>query len=177
MQNQYLKQYWKEEREKKTVILRKRAVPKGVNLPNGRSFTTKWERINRKQLPINIRVKRQQTIGPKKSNRMIYLNLTAPAFRKIKARRKAERKGAQSVKGLGSNLIKAGFDLASKAISSEFGKKLTNKGIDNIPNIFKFGVSKIKNKNVKKTLSSDIVKMVVEEAQNRTKNKYSTLLD
>ena len=62
---------------------------------------------------------------------MIYLNLVTPAFRKMKSKRKA----AQSRKGLGSNLVKAGFDLGTKALSSEFGKKLINKGIDNIPNI------------------------------------------
>ena len=38
---------------------KKRAAPKVVNLPNGRSFMSKWERISRKQLPVNIRVKRQ----------------------------------------------------------------------------------------------------------------------
>ena len=75
---------------KQTVILRKRAAPKVVNLPNDRSFTSKWERISRKQLPINIKVKKQRTIGPRRNNRMIYLNLVAPAFRKIKARRKLE---------------------------------------------------------------------------------------
>ena len=99
---------------------------------------------------------------------MIYLNLAAPAFRKIKARRKSERQ-KQSGKGLGSNLIKVGFDLGSKAIGSEFGKKLINRAIDNIPNIFKFGVSKIKNKNVKKALKFDIADMVVDEVQNRAK--------
>ena len=56
-------------------------------------------------------------------------------------------------------------------------KRIIDKGIDNIPNIFKFGVSKIKNKNVKKILSSDIADMVVDETQNRAKNKYKTLLD
>ena len=76
---------------KQTVILRKRAAPKVVNLPNGRSFTSKWERISRKQLLINIKVKKQRTIGPRRNNTMIYLNLVAPAFRKIKARRKLER--------------------------------------------------------------------------------------
>ena len=70
-----------------TIILRKRAAPKVVNLPNVRSFTSKWERISRKQLPINIKVKKQRTIGPRRNNRMIYLNLAAPAFRKIKSRR------------------------------------------------------------------------------------------
>ena len=76
--------------KKKTVILRKRANPKVVNLPNGRSFTSRWERISRTQLPINIKVKRQRTIGPRRNNRMIYLNQVAPAFRKIKKRRRNE---------------------------------------------------------------------------------------
>ena len=104
---------------------------------------------------------------------MIYLNLVTPAFRKMKSKRKA----AQSRKGLGSNLVKAGLDLGTKALSSEFGKKLINKGIDNIPNIFKFGISKIKNKYVQKALSSDIADMVVDEAQNRAKNRYTSLFD
>ena len=83
--------------------------------------------------------------------------MAAPAFRKIKAKRKAA-KSAQLGKGLGSNLVKADFDLGTKALSSEFGKKLINKGIDNIPNIFKFGVSK-------------------NEAQNRVQNKHTSLFD
>ena len=157
----------------RTVILRKRTALKTINLPNVRSFTSNWERISGKKLPINITVKRQQTIGPRKNNRMIYLNLAAPAFRKIKARRKQ----GQSGKGLARNLIKAGFDLESKAVGSEFGKKPINKGIDNISNIFKFGVSKIKNKNVKNVLSSDIADMVVDEAQNRAKNRYDSLFE
>ena len=72
---------------KQTIILRKRANPKVANLPNGRSFTSKWERISRKQLPINIKVTKWRTIGPRKNNRMIYLNQAAPAFKKIKIKR------------------------------------------------------------------------------------------
>ena len=37
----------------KHIILRKRHAPVQVNLPNGRSFISRWERISRKQLPIN----------------------------------------------------------------------------------------------------------------------------
>ena len=66
---------------------------------------------------------------------------------------------------------------SSKAISSEIGKKLINRGIDNIPNIFKFGVSKIKTKNVKRAMESDIADMLLEEAVNRLKNKYENLFD
>ena len=47
---------------------------------------------------------------------MIYLNLAAPAFSKIKARKQEKKGAAQLGKGLGSNLIKAGFDLGSKAL-------------------------------------------------------------
>ena len=171
---------------KQTIILRKRANPKVVNLPNGRSFTSRWERISRKQLPINIRVKRQRKIGPRRNNRMIYLNQAAPASRKIKRRRKNEAierlmpiydRVNQSGSGLASNLAKAGLELSSKAISSEIGKKLINRGIDNIPNIFKFGVSKIKTKNVKRAMESDIADMLLEEAVNRSKNKYENLFD
>ena len=171
---------------KQTIILRKRANPKVVNLPNGRSFTSRWERISRKQLPINIKVKRQRKIGPRRNNRMIYLNQAAPASRKIKRRRKNEAierlmpiydRVNQSGSGLASNLAKAGLELSSKAISSEISKKLINKGIDNILNIFKFGVSKIKNKNVKRAMESDIADMLLEEAVNRLKNKYENLFD
>ena len=141
---------------KQTIILRKRANPKVVYLPNSRFFTSKWERISRKQLPINIKVTKRRTIGPRKNNRLIYLNQAAPAFKKIKRKRKQnvieslgpfynrgqrrqqnafDRLGpvydrVQAGRGLASNLAKAGFELGSRAISSEFGKNLINKGID-----------------------------------------------
>ena len=155
---------------KRHIILRKRANPKTVNLPNGRSFVSKWERINRKQLPINIRVNKVRTIGPRRNNQQIYFNLTREGFRKIKQKRKAAR---QSGKGLGSNLIKAGFDLGSKALGSDIGKKLINKGIDNIPNIFKFGASKIK-KTINRALNSEIADLVVNEGQGRARKKYNS---
>ena len=147
-----------------TIILKKRDQPK-VSLPNGRTYTVK------KKVPNNIKVKRGRTIGPRRDNRRILLNQATPAFRKIKARRKA----AQSGQGLFSNIAKTGFELGSKALGSEFGKKLVNKGIDNIPNIFRFGASETKNSNIKKALESEIANMVVEEAQNRVKNKYDSL--
>ena len=173
---------------KQTIILRKKANPKVVNLPSGRPFTSKWERISKKQLPIKIRVKRNKTIGPRKNNRRILLNLAAPGFRKIKNKRKKVtfdtlsaiydrvNRPSQSGKGLGSNLAKAELELGSRGFSSEFGRKLINKGIDIIPNIFKFGASKLKNKNVRRAMQSEIADMIVQEAQNQAKNKYNSLL-
>ena len=62
--------------------------------------------------------------------------------------------------------------MGSKAINSSLGKKLINKGVDNIPNIFKYVVSIIKNKNLKKAMSSDIASMVVDDDQNKINNKF-----
>ena len=151
------------------ITLRCRASPKIVNLPNGRSFATKYERISRKRLPRNIRVIRARKTGPRRNNRRILHNLAAPGFQKIKQKRR------QAGRRLGGDLAKMDPEMGSKAINSSFGKRLINKGIDNISNLFKFGASKIKNKNVQKALQSELADMVVEEAQNKVKNKYDSL--
>ena len=96
------------------------------------------ERISRKQLPRKTRVKRARKIGLRRNNRRILINLAAPAFRKIKQKRR------QTGSGLGGDLTKMEIQMGSKALNSSIGRKLINKGIDNIPNIFKFGASKIK---------------------------------
>ena len=166
---------------KKHIILRKRANPKTINLPNGKSFVSKWERMSRKQLPINIKVTRNRTIGPRRNNRQIYFNLAREGFKKDKRKRRKDAinrlasvydRVNQTGSGLGSNLVNAGFDLGAKALGSEFGKKIIN--IDNIPNLFRFGTSKIKNKNVKRELNSELASMVVNKAQGRARKKYNS---
>ena len=151
------------------IILRRRASPKIVNLPNGRLFATKYERISRKRLPRDIRVIRARKIGPRRNNRRILHNLAAPGFQKIKQKRR------QASRRLGGDLAKMDLEMGSKVINSSFGKRLINKGIDNISTLFKFGASKIKNKNVQKALQSELADMVIEEAQNKVKNKYDSL--
>ena len=65
--------------------------------------------------------------------------------------------------------------MGSKAINSVFGKKLTDVGIKQIPNIYKYGTSKIKNKNVQRALNSDLANIVADKTQNRTKNSLNNL--
>ena len=152
------------------IILTRRATPKIVNLPDCRSFAAKYDRISRKQLPRNIRVTRARKIGPRRNNRRILLNLAAPGFRKIKQKR------IQAGRGLGGDLAKMVLEMGSKASNSSLGRRLINKGINNIPNLFKFGASKLKNTNVQKALQSEIANLVVEEVQNKVKkNKYDSL--
>ena len=73
------------------------------------------------------------------------------------------------------NLAKLGLNMGSKAINSVFGKKLINEGIKQIPNIYKYGTSKIKNKNVQRALNSDLAIIVVDETQSRAKNSLNNL--
>ena len=81
----------------------------------------------------------------------------------------------QTRKGLASSLENLELNTGSKAINSVIRKEIIDKGIENILNIFQYGVSKIKNKNVQRVLESDIADYVVEEAQNQTKNKLNNL--
>ena len=102
------------------VILRKRANPKTVNLPNGRSFVSKWERISRKQLPMTIKINRVKTVGARRNNCRIYFNLARDSFRKIKrkwkqaARQAALQQSGQG--GLGSEFFKTSLKLGSKVL-------------------------------------------------------------
>ena len=62
-----------------------------------------------------------------------------------------------------------GISMRYKAINSVIGKKLIDKGIQNIPNLVKYDSSKIKNKNIQQALISDIANYVVEETQQSKK--------
>ena len=156
-----------------------------MTLPNGTTFTPRYERISRKQVPINIHAKNAKKIGPR--NIKIKTGLTVPARKNVRfvptqqhktgsvelKKKSARMKKRQSGKGLASDLAKIGLTMGSKAVNSSFGKKWINKGINNIPNIFKYEVSKIKNKNIKRAVNSDIANMVVDEGQNKINKKIS----
>ena len=111
---------------------------------------------------------RARKVGPRKDNRQISVNLAAADFKTIR------RKRRRANTGVGEYLAKLGTEMGSKALNSSFGKRLINKGIDNIPNIFKFGVSNIKDKNLKRALDSEVANMVVGEGQK--KELTSTIL-
>ena len=65
--------------------------------------------------------------------------------------------------------------MGSKAINSALGKKLIDKGIENIPNLVRYGSSKIRNKNIQRALDSYIANYIVEETQNKAKDKLNNL--
>ena len=57
--------------KREKIVLRQRATLKVVTLPNGTTFTARYERISRKQLPINIHGKNVWKIDPRRKNRGI----------------------------------------------------------------------------------------------------------
>ena len=137
--------------------------------------------ISRKNLPGNIKVSRTRTTGPrkrrtkKKKVRFALANTpTQDRARKIKKKYRKLRR-AQTGRGIVGDLAKLGLNTGSKAINSVLGKKLIDKGIENIPNLYRYGTSKIKNKNVQRALNSDVANCVVEETQNKAKNKLTNL--
>ena len=91
--------------------------------------------------------------------------------------RYSQSRRVQTGSGIASNLANLALKMRSRASNSVLGKKLIDKGIENVPNIFKYGASKIKNKNVQFALNSDTANYVVEEAENKVKNKARTLFD
>ena len=172
------------------IVLRRRTSLIIVALPNGLTFTARYERISRKRLPRNIHVKNARkidsrngnkskmgpgpTIPPRKKVRFKAASSTQERVRRIKKKYQKMAK-RQSGKRLAGNLAKIVLEIGSKAVNSSFGRKLINKGVDNIRSIFKYGVSKIKDKNLKKAMNSDIANTIVDEAQNKVSNKLDSL--
>ena len=77
--------------------------------------------------------------------------------------------------GMGSTLLNTGVSLGSQAINSTIGKKLTDKGINSIANIFRFCRKNVKNEKLKEILKSDVADLVVNETQKKVRQKYDDL--
>ena len=137
------------------IVLGHRAVPKRVGLPNGTSFVARYERISWKSLPGNIRVTRTRTVGPRtrqaprtKKKRVRFNLANTPTQDRARRIKNKKYRRLQSGRGLASTIANLGLEMGSKAINSALGKKLIDKGIENIPNLVRYGSLKIKNKNV-----------------------------
>ena len=61
------------------------------------------------------------------------------------------------------HLFKKGLDVASRAITFKIGKKLIVEVKKHTPELYKIGTSKIKYKNLKKALESDVANYIAEE--------------
>ena len=133
------------------IFLRRCVTPRRVQLPNRQSFLARYKRVSRQNLPRNVTITRIKRIGPK-----------------TKRAKKAQKGRSMLGAKLGvKTLFKKGVSTGSKALSSEIGKKLIDKGIKHAPELYKLGASKIKNKSMKKALESDVADYIVKETQKK----------
>ena len=129
---------------KQKIILRRRVTPQRVRLPNGQSFLARYERVNRRDLPRNVTVKRTRQIGPRNKRR----RKTQKGGNLLGTLAKLGKKALTSTR-----LLKKGLGVGVKALNSDIGKKLVDEGIKHAPELYRLGISKIKNKNVKRAFS------------------------
>ena len=85
-----------------------------VTLPNGQTFYGRQERTSRRNLPTNVTIRKNRTIGPR-----------------LQRTRKTQQGGSTLGNIIGaklgaSNLLKRGVSAGTKVLSSEIGKRLRN---------------------------------------------------
>ena len=136
------------------IIMIKRATPKRVTLPDGRTFLARYKRATRDDLPPNINLAR------------VYKQRAAPKGRRRKRRRLApyrERQRAalarrnQRGRGIGS-VFKKAFRLGKRALNSRLGKKVARAVVAEVPDVLETLGEKVKNKRLKRILTSDLAK-------------------
>ena len=136
------------------IIMIKRATPKRVTLPDGRTFLARYKRATRDDLPPNINLPR------------VYKERAAPKGRRRRRRRLAPyrerqraalRRRAQRGRGLGS-VFKKAYKLGKRALNSRLGKRIARAAVSEVPDVLENLGGRIKNKRLKKILTSDLAK-------------------
>ena len=137
------------------IIMIKRVQPKRVTLPNGRTFLARYRRATRDDLPANISLPR------------IYNERAAPKGRRRKRRvisyrerqRQALRRRARAQRGRGiDSFFKKAYKLGKRALNSRLGKRIARAAISEVPDVLENLGGKVKNKRLKKILTSDLAK-------------------
>ena len=130
-------------------------MPQRVRLPNGQSFLVRHKRVSRRNLPRNMTVKWARQMGPRNKRR----------HKTQKGRNLLGTLAKLGTKALTSTgLFKKGLGVSVKALNSDIGKKLVDEGIKHASELYHLETSKIKNKNVKRALESEVATYVVQEA-------------
>ena len=142
------------------IIMIKRATPKRVTLPDGRKFLARYKRATRDDLPPNINLAR------------VYKQRAAPKVRRRKRRRLAPYREKQRAalarrnqrgRGIGS-VFKKASRLGKRALNSRLGKKVARAVIAEVPDVLENLGGKVKNKRLKRILTSDLAKTVADYA-------------
>ena len=128
--------------------------PKRVTLPDGRSFTARYRRATRDDLPPNISLPRiyKERAAPKGRRRRRVIS-----YRERQRAALRRRARAQRGRGLGS-IFKKAYKLGKRALNSRFGRKIARAAVSEIPDVLENLGGRVKNKRLKKILTSDLAK-------------------
>ena len=134
----------------------KRRTLKRVTLPDSRTFLARYRRATRNELPHNVNLIRpyKDRAAPKGKRRR--RRLTPYRERAALARRDLRLRN-QSGRGFGF-VFKKAVNLGKKAFNSKLGKKVARMVISNITDALETVVGKVKNRRLKKILTSDLAK-------------------
>ena len=132
----------------------KRATPKRITLPNGRTFLARYKRATRNDLPHNISLPRiyKERAAPKGRRRRRVI-----PYRERQRAALRRRARAQRGRGLGS-VFKKAYKLGKRALNSRLGKRITRAAVSEIPDLLENLGGRVKNKKLKKILTSDLAK-------------------
>ena len=132
----------------------KRATPKRVTLPNGRTFLARYRRATRDDFPPNISLPRiyKERAAPKGKRRKRVIS-----YRERQRAALRRRARAQRGRGLGS-IFKKAYKLGKRALNSRLGRKIARAAVSEIPDVLENLGGKVKNKKLKKILTSDLAK-------------------
>ena len=111
------------------------------NSPNSRTFIAGYQRVTHAHLPANVHLAR-----PCKDRGV------------PKGRRQKQQQVVQQGHGIGSKLLKLVKKVAKASITRKIGKMALNE----FPNLYEKGTSKIKNKKNKKLLQSDLANSLLD---------------
>ena len=125
------------------ILLLRLPAPKQVQLPNGRVFFAKYQRVGRDRQADCVKIRR--TSVRKIGSRRQRIRRTSP---------RNQRRRRQEV-GRCLDLSTA-IDLGRRAAGSRLSKKMINDAMDYIPTAYKKIKNKIKNKKVKAVLDTGI---------------------
>ena len=136
------------------IIMIKRATPKRITLPNGRTFLARYKRATRNDLPHNISLPRiyKERAAPKGRRRRRVI-----PYRERQRAALRRRARAQRGRGLGS-VFKKAYKLGKRALNSRLGKRITRAAVSKIPDLLENLGGRVKNKKLKKILTSDLAK-------------------
>ena len=136
------------------IIMIKRERPKRVTLPNGRTFLARYRRATRDDLPPNVNLPRiyKKRAAPKNRRRRRVI-----PYRERQRAALRRRARVQRGRGFGS-IFKKAYKLGKRALNSRLGRKIARAAVSEIPDVLENLGGKVKNKRLKKILTSDLAK-------------------